>query len=109
MREPRFAGFFRDWHEPWEYPDDHITAERLRRAGFVDIETSLHPALTTLPNAGDFREFERTVTLHRHLAQVTDAVLREEMLDRLTESYAADSPPFTLDYWRLNLRARKPS
>ena len=29
-------------------------------------------------------------------------------LDALTDASASDAPPFTLDYWRLNLSARKP-
>jgi hypothetical protein len=30
-------------------------------------------------------------------------------LDALADQAAADSPPFTLDYWRLNIAATKPA
>ena len=30
-------------------------------------------------------------------------------LAELTMAAAADSPPFTLDYWRLNISARRPA
>jgi hypothetical protein len=31
-----------------------------------------------------------------------------EMLDQLAEQSRHDDPPFELDYWRLNLIAKKP-
>ena len=34
---------------------------------------------------------------------------RAVFLRELTLAAAADSPPFTLDYWRLNISARRPS
>ena len=33
--------------------------------------------------------------------------LRAEFIDSLTEQAATDDPPFSLDYWRLNLRGRR--
>ena len=33
---------------------------------------------------------------------------RASYVERLTGMAAADEPPFTLDYWRLNIDARKP-
>ena len=107
MSTPRFAPFFVGWSEPWEYPDAPTTAERLRRAGFADIEAGLHAAPTSLPNARDFQDFQATVTLHRHLARLPNE-LRTELLLSLAAQYAKDDPPFTLDYWRLDLRGRKP-
>jgi len=32
----------------------------------------------------------------------------EAFIDRVTTLAAQDDPPFTLDYWRLNMQARKP-
>src|SRR5207237_6572203 len=34
MRSPKYAAFFGDWNEPWEYPDPLLTGQRLLRAGF---------------------------------------------------------------------------
>jgi len=47
------------------------------------------------------------VTLHRHVARIPDHDLRERFMDELGRQAAADNPPFTLDYWRLNLSGRK--
>ena len=48
------------------------------------------------------------VILGTHLARITDADLRSAFLERMTEQSAADDPAFRQDYWRLNLRARRP-
>lgn len=107
MASPRFAPLFRDWTTPWRYPEPEETATRLRSVGFIEIKTWLEESPVTLPDAPTFRDFEAHVTLHRHLACISDEALRSEFLDVLTLQFGQDSPPFTLDYWRLNLRARK--
>jgi hypothetical protein len=44
------------------------------------------------------------------LACVADAPeLQARFLDALTSQAATDDPAFELDYWRLNMQARKPS
>ncbi len=103
MDEPEYTEYFAGWSGPWEYADAQTTAERLREAGFINVETSVEPAEFRLPNAEDYRQYLATVTFHQHLARIPDAVLRQRFLERL----AAD-PDFEMDYWRLNLRARKP-
>ncbi len=108
MTRPEFAAFFAGWHPPWQYPDDITTAKRMRSAGFVEIKTWLEEAPATLSDAPEYKEFLATVTLHRHLARIPDSALRERFLDELARQAASDNPPFTLDYWRLNLSGRKP-
>jgi hypothetical protein len=34
--------------------------------------------------------------------------LKQAFIDRVTELSAREDPPFTLDYWRLNISAAKP-
>jgi hypothetical protein len=46
--------------------------------------------------------------LHRHLAVIPTEELRSSFLQQLAEASARDTPPWSLDYWRLNLRALKP-
>jgi hypothetical protein len=105
-REP-YAGFFAGWEPPQFYADEASTAARLRKAGFVDVSTSIEPAGFSLDNVPDYRQYLATVTLHQHLARITDTALRERFLDELTGQALAD-PKLHLDYWRLNLRATKP-
>jgi trans-aconitate methyltransferase len=103
---PKFARFFAGFHEPWLYQNAEEAAETLRRAGFVDVETSLEPAPTILDDAPHYNEFVRNVILREHLRQIPDEELRAEFMAILTEQAASDNPPFSLDYWRLNLRGR---
>ena len=62
---------------------------------------------TTLPDRDTYREFLWTVCAREHVARLPKE-LRPPFLDALAEQAAAHSPPFTLDYRRLNIYARKP-
>lgn len=108
MHAPPFATYFTDWPGPWEFASAEVTAARLRAAGFVDIETSLEEAPTTLATEADYREFVTTVIYHPHLERLPSTSLKQAFIDRVTGLSSADDPPFTLDYWRLNMAARKP-
>lgn len=103
---PRFAAFFKGFREPWLFEDADGAAERLRQAGFVEIETSVEAAPTVLSNAQHYNEFVRSIILRRHLRILPREELRSEFMARLTEQAATDDPPFSVDYWRLNLRGR---
>lgn len=108
MHAEPFAPYFASWPGPWEFANATITAARLQAAGFVDVDTSLEEAPTTLATEADYREFVTTVIYHPHLALLPSAELKQAFIDRVTELSAAEDPPFTLDYWRLNMAARKP-
>jgi len=107
MTSAPFARYFEKWAGPWEYAYPDVTAQRLTRAGFVEVETNLEEAPTTLATEADYREFVTTVIYHPHLERLPDASMRQSFIDRVTELAAKEPVPFTLDYWRLNLSARK--
>jgi hypothetical protein len=48
------------------------------------------------------------VCLRDHLTRLPEAD-RPTFLDVLADQAGTDSPPYTLDYWRLNLAATKPA
>jgi len=100
---PKYARFLGGFAEPWTYSDAETAAERLRRAGFQHVETSLEPALTLLDNAERYCEFIRAAIVHRHLQRIPEAGLRDEFVQELTRQAAEDDPLYSLDYWRLNL------
>jgi trans-aconitate 2-methyltransferase len=103
---PKFAGYFGGFREPWLFQDAEGAASTLKRAGFVDVETSVEAAPTLLDDADHYREFVRNIIFRRHLDNLPTDELRAEFMEKLTEQAAADDPPFSLDYWRLNLRGR---
>ncbi len=105
---PRFAPALGGWPGPWEFADAEQTADRLRAVGFVEVETGLEHAPTALPDAAAYRAFLETVVLGTHLDRLPTPADRAALLDALTAHAATDPEPFTLDYWRLNLRARRP-
>ena len=108
MHSDPFAPYFGDWPGPWEFANADVTADRLKKAGFVDIDTSLEEAPTTLASEADYREFVTTVIYHPHLDRLPEPALKQAFIDRVTELAAKEPVPFTLDYWRLNMQARKP-
>ena len=108
MHSPEFAPLFADWREPRYYADPDATHRRLRSVGFADIETNIEPSPVTFPDGESFAAFVSTVMLRPILARITDERLRKSFVERITELAAADNPAFELDYWRLNLRARRP-
>jgi trans-aconitate 2-methyltransferase len=108
MGAPKYARFFGHFRDPWVYNDAGTAADLLRQAGFVEVETSLEPALTVLENAEKYCEFVRTAILRRHLEEIPDPTLRAEFVADVVRPAALDDPPFSLDYWRLNLAGRVP-
>lgn len=108
MREPDFAPYFSRWTTPWEFADAVTTEGRLRGAGFNEVRAWIEPAPVVLAGAPAFREFVEHVICRPHLSHLPDGALRSRFLERLTGAASADTPPFELDYWRLNIDARRP-
>ena len=106
LAETTFARFFTGFREPWLFEDAAQAADALQRAGFVGVETSVEAAPTTLEGPDEYRQFVRNIILRQHLLNIPTQELRDEFLEALTAMAAGDNPPFSLDYWRLNLRGR---
>lgn len=87
-----------DFEIPWHYYGAEETAERLRAAGFTDVETSLQP-WEVVP--ADPRAFMRELILKPHIDTLPPA-LHEGFLD---DVLAASGEPLTLRYVRLNMSA----
>lgn len=104
----KYARFFVHFRNPWVYNDADTAANLLRQAGFVDVKTSLQPALTVLEDIESYSDFVSNVILRRHLEEVPDPALRTEFVAELARQAAVDDPPFSLDYWRLNLAGKVP-
>jgi trans-aconitate 2-methyltransferase len=107
-RTPDFAPFLSGFPSPWLYQDAEGAAEALRRVGFIDIQTSLEAAPTLLDDRRHYAEFVRAVIVRSHLERLPGGRLRDLYVSELADQAANDDPPFLLDYWRLNLSARKP-
>ena len=105
--EPSVRGLA-GWPGPWTFATPAETDARLAGAGFTEIETGLIPAPASFPDAAAYREFIATVVLGEHLARIPTESGRDDLLGYLTAKAAGDDSPFTLDYWRLNITARRP-
>jgi trans-aconitate 2-methyltransferase len=99
--EEPFGPHFADWRRPWNYATAEETAERLRRAGFEEVDCWLQERPTELDEP---RSFITTVCLVRHLDPLPEE-LREPFVERVMQRL---EKPVVLDYVRLNMVARRP-
>jgi hypothetical protein len=106
MREPGLAPFFTTWKNPWTFEDVDGTRDRLARAGFRDIRVWLESTPTTLSDRESYSDFVSIVCLRHQLDRLPQEH-RGAFAQALTDMAADDQPAFTLDYWRLNIDARK--
>jgi trans-aconitate 2-methyltransferase len=107
MRQPRYSKWFEGWSDPWYFADVPSTIARLERAGFTMVDVSLTAAPTPLANAEAYKGFLSVVCVRHHIARLPEPQ-RTDFTDALARAASADDPPFTLDYWRLNISASKP-
>jgi trans-aconitate 2-methyltransferase len=78
------------------------TADRLRAAGFIDVETWLQPEPTRFEPGEPFETFLRTVVLGNHLERLQPAE-RDPFVRHVVERL----PEPVIDYVRLNIIARR--
>lgn len=108
MRSRRYAPYFDDWREPWYFAGAESTIRDLTAAGFVGADASIESSPVTFDTPDQFLDFIQTVCVRPHLDRLP-ARERPAFLQELTIQAAADDPPFTLDYWRLNISATRPA
>jgi SAM-dependent methyltransferase len=104
-----FSQWLGNFQEPWFFSDAEGAALGLHAAGFEHVETGLEQADFSASNGDEFQQYLRTFVLHRHLEVLPTKELRSSFLRHLAEASGRDNPPWRLDYWRLNLRASKPT
>lgn len=107
MDGPRYARFFGQWQDPWYFADVSTTIAQLERAGLEPIDVNLEYAPTPLPNREAYQEFLACVCVRHHIDRLPPDH-RKPFVAALADAAAGDDPPFTLDYWRLNIDARRP-
>lgn len=107
MRLPQFAPCFASWVPVWEFADATTTAARLETAGFTEVSTSLEESPVRFEDEATYRAYVSTVVFRLHLSRLPDE-LRSPFLDEIVRRLPCGPDRLTLDYWRLNLQARRP-
>ncbi len=101
-----YREYFDGWRDPWNFAGPEETATRLRAAGLRDEEAWLEEAPVDLETAEKYADFVSCVCIRHHLERLP-LQLRDRFTQDLTALAARDAQPYTLDYWRLNIGARK--
>ena len=78
----------------------------MRAAGLGEEEVWLEDAPVHLETAEKYADFVSCVCIRHHLERLP-LQLRDRFTQDLTALAARDAQPYTLDYWRLNIDARK--
>jgi trans-aconitate 2-methyltransferase len=107
MRSQHYERYFAEWSDPWMFSDAAAARTRLRAAGFDDVETALEEAPTRMPGAAEYQRFLATVCVRHHIARLPEGE-RPRFVKDMADAAAQYDPPYTLDYWRLNIAARRP-
>ena len=102
-----YADSFLGWRDPWHFAETAPTHAALLRAGFVEADASLEFAPVTFEGASTFAEFISCVCVRHHIERLPGD-LQRTFVSELTSAARCDDPPYTLDYWRLNISARRP-
>jgi trans-aconitate 2-methyltransferase len=102
-----FRRYLEKFDEVAHYEPVAPTVARMKEAGFTDIEAALHPEPATFSDATVYKNFIRSVNLHRYVAKFPPEV-EEDFVERLAAMASKDDPPYTLDYVRLTVRATRP-
>lgn len=105
---PPYAEYLAAYENPWEFATAETAAERLRRAGFIEVQTEIIQAPVSFEDSGEYRRFLETVVLRTHVERLPSPEARAQFLEALACQAAANHPRFEVDYCRLNLRARRP-
>lgn len=106
-QEP-FVKFITEDTDSAHYATEADTRQHMEAAGFSEIQTRLHPEIVRFPNAEAMRMFVSKVNLHKYIAALPDELARE-FAEKVVSEAAEDDPPFTLDYMRLTIRAKRPA
>ena len=106
MQSDDYNGYFAGWRNFNHFENIADTRFRLERAGFDGIDVSLVSSPVTFDTPAAFTEFTAAVCLRHHLDRLP-LETRDIFMERITNAAMGDDPPLTLDYWRLNIAARK--
>jgi hypothetical protein len=71
------------------------------------VATDLESAPVAFPDVAAYQAFTTTVILRPYLACLPDEA-RAMFATIFAGQAAREDPPLTLDYWRLNISARRP-
>lgn len=107
-RTTPFARSLAAYAPPHRFAGVDETRAALVAAGFVDVDVWLAPEPTPFASRDEYVRFVTTVVVRHELASLPDEALRAAYVDALAALAALDTPPFELDYVRLNLDARRP-
>ena len=107
MRDPAFLAVFEGWTDPEYFADVASTTRRLTARGIRGRPRVARARADAVRRRGVLPGVYRDVCVRHHVARLPAE--ERTVSSRLTLAAAAAAPAFTLDYWRLNVSAKRPA
>ena len=107
MQSDEFRDSFVNWKQAWHFPNSNEAEMMLKKAGFKDAHATLVPQTTKFPDRDSFASFVRTVILKPYLSYLTGDARKDSFVDRFLNEVQSSGLPWSLDYIRINISARK--
>ena len=105
MAEERFAPYFEDWIDPWNFAGEGATVARLEAAGFEGVEVWMYDEQTGFGSVEELARYLRTVGLGRHLEGLPEG--EGEAFAGAVTARLGEGGVYGVDYVRLNMIARR--
>ena len=106
-KEP-FAEHLGGYEDGKKYRSPEEAKESLERTGWTDVETWAFDAPVPFENEDDAALYLRTIILRDHVANLPDELHEPYVRTVIAEYIERFGQPFTADYVRLNMRAKRP-
>ena len=106
--EPEFA-YLNEKSLPWNFPSILETEMHLVGAGFEKIQVSLRETPAIFHDISSFSRFTENIILFPLLSNIPNKNDRTNFVKKLARKTLTSHMPLTVDYWRINVVARKPN
>lgn len=94
---------------PWNFPSILETKTHLESAGFENIQVSLRESPEIFHDISSFSRFTENVILFPLLSYIPNKNDRHIFVEKLARKSLSSQWPLMVDYWRINVVARKPN
>ncbi len=108
-QHPQFASYLDGFSDTKTYRTPERAQASLERAGWRDVRASLFRAPIPFDREDDAALYVRTILLRDHIARLPDELGDEYARAVVRETVARYGAPYTADYVRLNIWARRPA
>ena len=107
MQSEQFKEHFANWKQSWYFPKPDETERFLQKVGFKEIQVDLSSQIISFSHRQSFATFVRTVIMKPFLGYLPDTNRKEQFIDAFLKEFEGHGWPWSLEFMRLTISARK--